>query len=266
MQKQIDDLKKQLSEFTKIVDECRTINVSRRGSAGGRGEIGATGAPGKDAVCLCREVVGIQGERGPEGNVDRAVEEARQMVSEEMFSFQGRLHDVVKSELVIAGAIDQSGKAVPGTPGRDGRDAVCVCTPGPKGEQGLPADVNAVAELASDIVLKQAYEMLGAEILGINDRLRDLVKNQIRLSGFTDENGNAVIHHGRDGVDGQSIKGDTGATGVEGLRGPTGKPGDISMAVANAEREARSIVQAELAKFRQEILAELSAQAAATKN
>ena len=73
---------------------------------------------------------------------------------------------------------------------------------------------------------------------------------------------------GRDGVDGvsnipgprgevgpQGIRGlagpvgPQGSPGPEGLRGPIGKPGDISAAVAQAEREARNIVREALAEI-----------------
>jgi serine/threonine protein kinase len=47
--------------------------------------------------------------------------------------------------------------------------------------------------------------------------------------------------------------------GREGLRGEQGRPGDISAAVANAEREARTVVREELAKVKAELLAELAA-------
>lgn len=42
---------------------------------------------------------------------------------------------------------------------------------------------------------------------------------------------------------------------ADGADGAPGKPGDIRVAVAAAEAEARNVVQEELAKFRQEILA-----------
>jgi hypothetical protein len=58
----------------------------------------------------------------------------------------------------------------------------------------------------------------------------------------------------------QGAAGKDGELGKEGLRGPQGKPGDISVAVANAEREARAIVQEELAKFSIEFMKVLKQQ------
>src|SRR6266550_1199287 len=76
--------------------------------------------------------------------------------------------------------------------------------------------------------------------------------------GPTGEHG-PVGETGAPGRD-STVPGPTGPQGLEGLRGPQGKPGDISAAVANAERTAREVVREELAKLQLVLVQEIKAQ------
>jgi hypothetical protein len=229
IEKQLGELQQQLIAFTAVVEECKTINCSRKGPSGPQGIVGATGRPGKDAVCVCREVVGIQGERGLPGDINEAanlaVEKAYEVVTSEILGLHGRLRDIVKSELVNAGVIDESGKAIKLC--RDGID-------GKNGVSNIPGPSGYTPQLGIDYFQPKD---------GVDGR-------DGRDSEIPGPRGESI--KGDKGDPGQSIVGPMGPAST--VAGPQGRPGSIDAASAGAEKYVRD----ELAKFRLEILAELA--------
>jgi hypothetical protein len=210
-----------------------SVVIGARGDRGPEGKIGATGLPGRD---------------GKNADIKEVISLATLAMREELSDAQEKLRKSIVVELKVAGVVDQFGIAIPGARGAagvdglSGRNGLDSTVAGPQGVAGKDCDFEAL-KLA-------AHEMMKAELAtmhtGLHDRLiretKQAIVDQLKQSGVIDQNGKAILIAGAKGLDGKN-----GADST--VPGPRGGAGDISAAVGNAER----YVQAELAKFREEI-------------
>ena len=249
-----------VEERLKALEE---VHTSRRGPEGApgrsvvgpQGPIGQVGKPGVDG----RD--GKDGKDGKDANVGEVVALASQHLHLEFENAQALMQDAIVVEMKNCGLINPAGRAIlmPGPPGRDGVDSQ---VPGPVGAKGDKGD-SVVGLTGQDSVVPGPKGDKGDSVKGDKGDKGDSVKGD---KGDKGDPGLDSVVPGPKGDKGESVKGDKGdkgdtvtgpqgPQGVEGIRGQQGKPGNIDMAVAAAEREALRVVREEFAKFKVEILA-----------
>ena len=229
-------IQKEFEAVSKRLLALEEVHTSRRGPEGGRGEKG---------------IDGVSNVPGPAGKDPKIVigkvesgKEASAAIKEE-----NGVH--VLHLTLPRGPVGAASTSI---------------TPGPRGEKGEPGSViEAVAAANIRVVEKFAELQRG---------LKTAIGEVLIQCGVVDQNGKAILLRGEKGEAGEPgkdsfVEGPRGATGigiqgipgrdgqdskVSGAPGPRGPAGDISAAVHNA----LETVNARLAQFKTELLAELN--------
>jgi len=241
LQQQIDDLKFKMSEWDQVVRDLKNKpgggKVGPMGPSGQKGDRGDVGPAGRDGVS---NVPGPAGRDGKDADVNEVV----RLATEQLQNFvEERMIDVQKdlANLIIA-------RAVPGPRGEKGETGVA----------GPPADIQHVVRLAKE----ELQDFVEKRVIEIQHDLANLIvlkavpgsrgeRGETGSIGLTGPRGESVAPSAaeieaavRQVVSDPDFQEKIrGPIGREGIRGPQGKPGDIAMAAASAEREARQVAE-----------------------
>lgn len=194
---EFDALKALVEKMTAQHAEFLAVHVSRRGVAGGRGDVGPTGATGSQGI----PGQSIVGPAGRDANIGECVAAAKASLASDIAAVHASISVAVDQALKVAGVIDQDGKAILLVPrnGVDGRDSEVA---GPRGIPGAsiigPSGVN-----GRDAVVKIGNVVSG-DVASVTVRVVDGV------SYF-----DFVLPRGERGSDGADSM----------IAGPEGKPG-----------------------------------------
>jgi hypothetical protein len=302
----MEDVQKQINKLRADFEAFVRSMGSRRGPEGAPGKqgpkgdsiVGPEGKPGKDANIT--EVVAMA-KKEMQAELASARAALTEIVREEL-TRGGTLDSNGKAILLQGpagrdGVDGKNGVSIRGEQGLPGKDGASI-----RGEQGLPGRdaVIAVGNVSTGSEASVSMRVVNGVSYfdfvlprGEKGERGEKGDSIIGPKGEHGEKGDSIVgpigpqgiqgERGERGEKGDSIigpKGDQGAAsvipgpvgpqGIEGLRGLPGKPGDIQLAIANAEREARSVVKQELteqlarlqlvmiAEIKKQILADLS--------
>jgi hypothetical protein len=112
------ELFKIIETFAAEMKQFRSVHVSRRGVAGPAGSPGERGLPGGQGA------QGNPGRDGKNADVSEVIVAAKQQMQSDLAAFQAGLASAIVSELKRSGVLDESGRAIPGPTGKDGKDGV----------------------------------------------------------------------------------------------------------------------------------------------
>jgi hypothetical protein len=119
---QVADLAKQVQSLLNEHAEFRSVHVSRRGVAGGRGEQGLPGPAGTTGA------PGPAGRDGKDADISEAVKAAKKAIEDEYGFYLNAdvLKELIVHQLKLGGVLDAEGRAIliPGPTGSAGRDGI----------------------------------------------------------------------------------------------------------------------------------------------